>query len=202
MNANNPQAVIIGAVLLVVVLVAIFVIVRERRKAQSRHLRERFGPEYGRVVRAVGDQSKAEAELEAREKRVNQLQLVPLAAAEAAQYGRQWEALQSGFVDDPVRVVGEADRLVRELMLKRGYPMGDFESRAADISVHHPAVVENYRAAQAIAVRNQRGQASTEDLRKAVVHYRVLFEDLLETGAAPRAETRKATVRNEEAVKS
>ena len=202
MNANNPQAVIIGAVLLVVVLVAIFVIVRERRKAQSRHLRERFGPEYGRVVRAVGDQSKAEAELEAREKRVNQLQLVPLPAAEATQYGRQWETLQSGFVDDPVRVVGEADRLVRELMLKRGYPMGDFESRAADISVHHPAVVENYRAAQAIAVRNQRGQASTEDLRKAVVHYRVLFEDLLETGAAPRAGTRKATVRNEEAVKS
>lgn len=201
MNANNPQAVIIGAVLLVVVLVAIFVIVRERRKAQSRHLRERFGPEYGRVVRAVGDQSKAEAELEAREKRVNQLQLVPLPAAEAGQYGRQWETLQSGFVDDPVRVVGEADRLVRELMLKRGYPMGDFESRAADISVHHPAVVENYRAAQAIAVRNQRGQASTEDLRKAVVHYRVLFEDLLETGAAPRAGTRKATVRNEEAVK-
>jgi hypothetical protein len=201
-NANNPQAVIIGAVLLVVVLVAIFAIVRERRKAQSRHLRERFGPEYSRVVRAVGDRSKAEAELEAREKRVNQLQLVPLPAAEATQYGRQWETLQSRFVDNPVGVVGEADRLVRELMLKRGYPMGDFESRAADISVHHPAVVENYRAAQAIAVRNQREQASTEDLRKAVVHYRVLFEDLLETDAAPRAGTRKATVRNEEAVKS
>jgi hypothetical protein len=201
-NAINPQAVIIGAVLLVVVLVAIFVIAREREKAQSRHLRERFGPEYGRVVSSAGDREKAEAELAAREKRVDRLQLVTLPPAEAAQYGRQWETLQSEFVDNPVGVVGEADRLVRELMLKRGYPMGDFESRAADISVHHPAVVENYRAAQVIAVRSHRGQVSTEDLRKAVVHYRVLFEDLLETGAAPMAGTRKATERNEEPVQS
>ena len=201
MNAINPQAVIIGAVLLVVVLVAIFAITRQRRKAQSRHLQERFGPEYGRVVSSVGDRGKAEAELAAREKRVDRLQLVTLPAAEAAQYGRQWETLQSQFVDNPVGVVGEADRLVRELMLKRGYPMGDFESRAADISVHHPAVVENYRAAQVIAVRSRQGQASTEDLRKAVVHYRVLFEDLLETGA-PRAGTRKTTERNEEPVQS
>jgi hypothetical protein len=201
-NANDPQTVIIGVVLLALVLVALFVIVLERKKAQSRHLRERFGPEYGRVVRTVGDRGKAEAELAAREKRVDRLQLVKLPAAEAAQYGRQWETLQSRFVDNPVSVVGEADRLVRELMLKRGYPMGDFESRAADISVHHPAVVENYRAAQVIAVRNQRGQASTEDLRKAVVHYRVLFEDLLETDAAPRAVGREATERNEDTVQS
>jgi hypothetical protein len=201
-NAINPQAVIIGAVLLVVVLVAVFAITRERRKAQSRHLRERFGPEYGRVVSSVGDREKAEAELAAREKRVDRLQLVTLPAAEAAQYARKWETLQSEFVDNPVGVVAEADRLVRELMLKRGYPMGDFESRAADISVHHPAVVENYRAAQVIAVRSHQGQASTEDLRKAVVHYRVLFEELLETGAAPRARTRKATGRNEEPVQS
>jgi hypothetical protein len=201
-NAINPQAVIIGAVLLVVVLVAIFAIARERKRAQSRHLQERFGPEYGRVVSSAGDRGKAEAELAAREQRVDRLQLVTLPAAEAAQYGRQWEALQSEFVDNPVGVVGEADRLVRELMLKRGYPMGDFESRAADISVHHPAVVENYRAAQVIAVRSHDGQASTEDLRKAVVHYRVLFEDLLETGAAPRARTRQATERNKEPVQS
>jgi hypothetical protein len=201
-NTINPQAVIIGAVLLVVVLVAIFAIARERKRAQSRHLQERFGPEYGRVVSSAGDRGKAEAELAAREQRVDRLQLVTLPAAEAAQYGRQWEALQSEFVDNPVGVVGEADRLVRELMLKRGYPMGDFESRAADISVHHPAVVENYRAAQVIAVRSHGGQASTEDLRKAVVHYRVLFEDLLETDAAPRARTRQATERNKEPVQS
>ena len=88
------------------------------------------------------------------------------------------------FVDDPKGVVVQADQLVRELMLKRGYPMGDFERRAADISVDHPAVVENYRAAQAIAARDERGEADTEELRKAVVHYRVLFDEMLEVGEA------------------
>jgi hypothetical protein len=201
-NANNPQAVIVGAVLLVVILVAIFLIARERRKAQSRHLQARFGPEYGRVLSTVGDRGKAEAELTARERRVERLQLIALPAAEAARFTRDWETLQSRFVDNPNGVVGEADRLVRELMLKRGYPMGDFESRAADISVYHPAVVENYRAAQSIAARNQRGQASTEDLRKAVVHYRALFEDLLEASVEPRAETRKSTEPKTDAVQS
>ncbi|HJW10913.1 MAG TPA: hypothetical protein VJ598_03950, partial [Albitalea sp.] len=93
-----------------------------------------------------------------------------------------WKALQSGFVDNPKGVVVQADQLVRELLLKRGYPMGDFERRAADISVDHPAVVSNYRAAQAIAARDQRGEADTEELRKAVVHFRALFDELLEVG--------------------
>ena len=200
MNANSPQAVIIGLVLVVAVAVAIFLIMRERKRAQSRHLKRRFGPEYGRVVSTVGDREKAEAELQAREKRVERLQLVALPAAEAARFAQEWETLQTRFVDNPTGVVGEADRLVRELMLKRGYPMGDFERRAADISVHHPLVVENYRAAQAIAGRNLRGQASTEDLRKAVVHYRALFEDLLEVGGPRKAEVRAATERKKEAV--
>ncbi|MFL6606264.1 MAG: hypothetical protein ACJ8R9_33740 [Steroidobacteraceae bacterium] len=197
---NNPQAVIIGLVLVVAVAVAIFLILRERKRAQSRHLQQRFGPEYGRVVSTVGDRSKAEAELQAREARVERLQLVALPAAEAARFAQEWETLQTRFVDNPTGVVDEADRLVRELMLKRGYPMGDFERRAADISVHHPLVVENYRAAQAIAARNARGQGTTEDLRKAVVHYRALFEDLLEVGGARRAEARAATERKKEAV--
>ena len=124
MNANNPQAVIVGAVLLVAILVAIFLIVRERRKVQSRHLQARFGPEYSRVLRTAGDREKAEAELTARERRVERLQLIALPAAEAARFARDWETLQSRFVDNPNGVVGEADRLVRELMLKRGYPMG------------------------------------------------------------------------------
>jgi hypothetical protein len=199
-NANSPQAVIIALVLVVAVAVAIFLIIRERKRAQSRHLQQRFGPEYGRVVSTAGDQEKAEAELQAREKRVERLQLVALPAAEAARFAQEWETLQARFVDNPTGVVGEADRLVRELMLKRGYPMGDFERRAADISVHHPLVVENYRAAQAIAGRSVRGQASTEDLRKAVVHYRVLFEDLLEVGGPRKAEVRAATEREKEAV--
>ena len=200
MNTISPQAMVIGLLLVVAVAVAVFLILRERKKAQSRHLQQRFGPEYGRVVSTVGDREKAEAELQAREKRVERLRLVALPPAEASRFAQAWETLQTRFVDNPSGVVGEADRLVRELMLKRGYPMADFERRAADISVHHPLVVDNYRAAQAIASRNVRGQASTEDLRKAVVHYRALFEDLLEVGGARKAEVLAATEREKEAV--
>jgi len=127
---------------------------------------------------------KAESELKAREKRVESLHLVPLAPPEAARFSQNWKALQSRFVDDPKGSVIEADRLVRELMEKRGYPVGDFERRAADISVDHPKVVENYRAAQAIALRAGRDAIDTEELRKAVVHYRVLFAELLEVTEA------------------
>jgi hypothetical protein len=201
-NANHTQILIFGAVLVVAIVTAAFLIARERRKVKSRHLQERFGPEYSRVVSTVGDREKAEAELAARERRVERLQLVVLPAAEASRFAQEWEILQSRFVDNPTGVVGEADRLVRELMLKRGYPMGDFERRAADISVHHPAVVENYRTAQAIASRDLRGQASTEDLRKAVVCYRALFEDLLEVGGTRKPATRTETERNREAVRS
>jgi hypothetical protein len=189
-NLNDPQTVILISVIAVAIIGAIFLVARERRRAQSKHLQERFGPEYSRVVQTAGSREKAEAELAARERRVEGLKLVPLAPAEAARFAQAWEALQARFVDNPTTVVGEADRLVRELMLKRGYPMGDFERRAADISVHHPAVVENYRAAQAVAARNLRGQAETEDLRKAVVHYRALFEDLLETRTVKHAAVR------------
>ena len=126
----------------------------------------------------------------------------PLPAAEAARVSEAWAKLQARFVDNPNGVVGEADRLIRELMAKRGYPMGDFERRAADISVHHPAVVEHYRAAQAIALRDERGEASTEELRKAVVHYRALFDDLLNGGAAATPATSAAVARKEEALHS
>jgi hypothetical protein len=182
-NANDPQAILVGAVLLLAVIGVVILVVRARRKAQSDHLQKRFGPEYSRVVKTVGDRDKAEAELRTREARVERLKLVPLSQTEASRFAQEWTLLQSNFVDNPTGIVGEADRLVRELMTKRGYPMGDFERRAADISVHHPAVVDNYRAAQAIALRASRGEASTEDLRKAVVHYRALFEDLLEAGS-------------------
>jgi hypothetical protein len=199
-NAINPQAVVIGLVLIVAVAVAVLLILRERKKAQSRHLQQRFGPEYSRVLGTVGDREKAEAELQAREKRVERLQLVPLSAAEASRLEEAWDTLQTRFVDNPSLVVDEADRLVRELMLRRGYPMGDIERRAADISVHHPLVVDNYRAAQAIAARNARGQGTTEDLRKAVVHYRALFEELLEVDQARKTEVRAATERKREVV--
>jgi len=182
-NANDPQTLIIGAIILLAVIVGVFVVARARRKAQSERLQKRFGPEYSRVMKTVGDREKAEAELKAREARVERLKLVPLSQAEATRFTQEWTLLQGNFVDNPTGIVAEADRLVRELMTKRGYPMGDFERRAADISVHHPTVVDNYRAGQAIALLASRGEASTEDLRKAVVHYRALFEELLEAGS-------------------
>lgn len=152
------------------------------QRVQSQKLQQRFGPEYGRTVDRLGSQTKAEAELRARERRVEKFNIVPLAPAEAARFSQAWNVLQSHFVDDPKGAVVQADALVRELMLKRGFPMGDFERRAADISVDHPVVVENYRAAQGIAERAARGEADTEELRNAVVHYRAIFNELLEVG--------------------
>ena len=150
------------------------------QKKRSHKLQERFGPEYGRTVHELGSRTKGESELKAREKRVERLEIIALAPSDAARFSEAWQALQGRFVDNPKGVVVQAEQLVRELMQKRGYPMGDFESRAGDISVDHPDVVANYRSAQAIAVRDRQGSADTEELRKAVVHYRALFDELLE----------------------
>jgi len=185
MNMNTiPMQWIIVAGVLVVALLAVAAWLISQKKRQSDRLQQRFGPEYGRTVGELGGRTKAESELKAREKRVEHLTILPLAPAEATRFSQAWNALQGRFVDNPKGVVVQADQLVRELMLKRGYPMGDFERRAADISVDHPAVVENYRAAQAIATRDERGEADTEELRKAVVHYRVLFDEMLEVREA------------------
>jgi hypothetical protein len=154
------------------------------KKKQSHRLQQRFGPEYDRTVNDLRSRTKGESELKARERRVELLSIVPLAPAEAAAFTQAWNVLQGRFVDDPKAAVAQADQLVRELMLKRGYPMGDFERRAADISVDHPIVVENYRAAQAIVVREKGAEADTEELRKAVVHYRALFDELLRANEA------------------
>jgi len=180
-NLNSVPAnwIIIAAVLLIA-LAAVAAAIISHRHRQSLKLQRRFGAEYDRSVERLGSRTKAEAELRAREKRVADLHIAPLAPADAARFTQSWNALQSRFIDSPKGVVVEAEQLVRELLLKRGYPMGDFERRAADMSVDHPAIVENYRAAQAIAVRAERGEADTEQLRKAVVHYRTLFDELLE----------------------
>ena len=179
MNTIPLQWIIVAGVVVVVLLAAAAWFFSQRKK-QSARLQQRFGPEYGRTVGELGGRTKAELELKAREKRVEQLSITPLAPAEAARFSQAWNALQGRFVDNPKGVVAQADQLVRELMVKRGYPMGDFERRAADISVDHPTVVEHYRAAQAIAARDERGEADTEELRKAVVHYRVLFDEMLD----------------------
>ena len=182
MNTINTQWILIaGAVAAALSALSVWLV---HRRKQSKRLQVRFGPEYGRTVEDLGSQSKAESELKTRERRVERLDIEPLTAPEAARFCGSWSALQGRFVDNPQNVVVQADQLVRELMLKRGYPMADFEHRAADISVDHPEVINHYRAAQAIAVRGERGQADTEELRQAVVHYRALFDELLEVKGA------------------
>jgi hypothetical protein len=187
METFDTQTWIIIAAALALGLVAIGTWLYTRRK-QSHRLQEHFGPEYDRTVNESGSRSKGESELKAREKRVERLEIIPLASPDAARFTEAWRALQSRFIDNPKGVVVQAEQLVRELMEKRGYPMGDFERRAGDISVDHPGVVANYRSAQAIAQRDQQGTADTEELRKAVVHYRALFDELLEV-REPRQES-------------
>ena len=183
MDAINTQTwlIVVGVAVLVLIALAAWFFYQ---KKQSQRLQQRFGPEYKRTIDQLGSRTKTESELKAREKRVERLHIVPLAPPEAARFSQAWKAVQSRFVDNPKNAVVEADKLVRELMQKRGYPVGDFERRAADISVDHPNVVENYRVAQAIAMRAERGGADTEELRKAVVHYRALFAELLEVQEA------------------
>lgn len=175
-------------VLLVVVIVALVVIGLAAwwytRRQRTAGLRGRFGAEYDRALSEQGDQHRAESSLEAREQRVQQLDIRPLSSADRDRFAESWRSVQAQFVDDPKGATEEADRLVAEVMQTRGYPIGDFEQRAADISVDHPQVVENYRAAHKVALRNERDEANTEDLRKAMVHYRSLFEELLEAQEA------------------
>ena len=183
----------IVAALMVFALVAFVLWFVAKKRKQSFRLQRRFGSEYDRSVNAFGSQRNAEANLLAREKRVARFSLTPLSDLDAARYSQAWNELQAQFVDDPHGVVARADQLLRELMLKRGYPTGDFERRANDISVDHPGLVASYRLAQAIAVRNEGDAAAdTEELRQAVVHYRALFDDLLAVGEgrqeAPPAE--------------
>ena len=169
----------IAVIVIAIVAVALgaFYIIQKRR---STHLRSRFGPEYHRTVSEFGDRTKAERELERRERRVERFHVRPLSPTDRDRFAEQWRIEQARFVDDPAGAVIEADKLVNAVMSARGYPMGEFEQRADDISVDHPHVVENYRAARDIASRHSRGEASTEDLRKSMVLYRALFDDLLE----------------------
>ena len=170
---------IVLVIALVVVVGIVAWLVMQRRRTEE--LRKRFGPEYDRIVSEQGDLRRAESELEARKERVERLDIWLLSPAERERFAKAWQSAQARFVDEPTTAIKEADRLVAEVMQARGYPVGDFEQRVADISVDHPNVVTNYRAARAIALANDRGEANTEDLRKAMVHYRGLFEDLLET---------------------
>ena len=173
-NSIVLAAIVVG---LVVVALVISALTRGRR---HKDLKERFGPEYDRTVAEVGRRGKAEKELEQRTRRVEKLSLHPLPAADRERYQQLWRTAQAHFVDSPLTAVTEADQLVAEVMRARGYPVADFEQRAADLSVDHPVLVDNYRRGHALAVTAQHGKGGTEELRQAMVHYRALFEVLLQ----------------------
>jgi hypothetical protein len=161
------------------------------QRRHSTRLRSRFGEkEYERTMMENGDRRRAEALLDERAKRVESFRLRELSPADRVRFGNLWEQVQAHFVDAPSGAVVEADRLLGDVMAARGYPVADFEQRAADISVDHPLVTQNYRSAHAIALSHASGQASTEDLRRAMIHYRALFEDLVREPAVIEAEQR------------
>ena len=165
----------------VAILVAGAIAAYMARKNQTKRLRERFGPEYDRTVSEHDGQREAEKELAERERKRERLDIVPLEPEAQKRYAKSWQDVQMRFVDDPPQAIGDADRLVTDVMRDRGYPMDDFDQRAADISVDHPQVVESYRSAHVIYEQHQNNGAETEDLRQAFVHYRALFEELLES---------------------
>lgn len=179
----TTTTVLILIAVIVVVAIAAFAIIR---REHSRKLRAHFGPEYERAFRQYGGSAKAEEALAARQKRMEKVRIHPLSDAERDRFANLWYRVQSRFVDDPKGSIREADSLLMEVMVARGYPMSDFERRADDLSVDYPHVVSNYRVAHEIALSDQNGEASTEDLRNAVVCYRKLFEELLEGQPAAR----------------
>jgi FtsZ-interacting cell division protein ZipA len=178
--------VIVLIVIVVVVLVALGLLMSRRRRTQQ--LQDRFGPEYERAVTETGDRKVAESELLERQARRDKFDVVPLDPAARERYLEEWHRTQALFVDSPAEATREADRLIIDVMRERGYPVDDFEQRAADVSVDHPQVVDDYRAARTISAANDKGEASTEDLRQALVHYRSLFEELLDTGRPDQAD--------------
>jgi hypothetical protein len=178
----DPKIIVLAAVVILIIAVLAVMYVRKRRSTTA-DLRQRFGPEYERAVREHGSERKAEAKLADREKRVEKLTIRDLDPSERERFVERWGSVQSPFVDSPKGAVAEADDLVSSLMKTRGYPVSDFDQRAADISVDHPRVVDNYRTAHEIALRVGKDEATTENLRTAMIHYRSLFEELVQAPA-------------------
>jgi hypothetical protein len=176
-------------IVVVAALVVAAVAYKLGRRQRSEGLRERFGPEYERTVAERGQRSAAESELSQRERRREQLDITPLSSEARERYATSWRETQTRFVDEPSEAVQQADELVRRVMGERGYPVESFDQQESDISVDHPGVVRDYRAAHGISLANNHGQASTEDLRQAMVHYRSLFDDLLGSGGDSSART-------------
>ena len=174
----NSTYIIVAVVLILVIMGAIMApnFIRHKRTEQ---LHDQFGTEYDHTVEALGDEKKANAELDERQKRVKALNIIPLSDSQRKRYLSDWAAVQSKFVDEPGVAVTDADGLIMEVMQIRAYPISDFEQRAADVSVSYPALVSNYRAAREISIKNKQQEANTEELRQAMIYYRSLFEELL-----------------------
>jgi len=183
---TTPEFIVI-AVIVVAVIVGIAAVFLQIRRSRKERLQRRFGLEYDRAVAAQGSERKAETVLEDRQKRVENLPLRELAPGERERFLDRWKAVQLAFVDSPRGAVTEAEDVITAVMQARGYPVTDFEQRAADISVDHPRVTENYRAAHTVEARLRAGQVTTtEDLRTAMIHYRALFDELVQPMPAER----------------
>jgi hypothetical protein len=176
---DTVLVIVIIAVVALVLLGAAYWFVQSQNQKRTGELRGRYGSEYDRAVSEAGDRKRAEQELQEREKRVSRFQIKPLAETQRQEYSGRWRDVQARFVDDPAGAMTDADRLCNDVMTARGYPMGDWEQRAADVSVDHAQVVANYRAAHRIYEQHESGQSDTEQLRQAMVHYRALFDELL-----------------------
>lgn len=176
----NSTYIIIAVILILVIMGMILAQIFSRRK-RSEQLHNQFGTEYDLAVETTGNEKKAHAELNERQKHVEALNIRPLSIEERERYLADWAAVQSKFVDEPGKAIEDADGLIMEVMQLRNYPTSDFEQRAADVSVSYPALVSNYCAAREIAVKNKQYQADTEELRQAVIYYRSLFKELLGT---------------------
>jgi hypothetical protein len=175
--------IVIGAA--VVAGVAVWLITSRKR---TERLQDRFGPEYNRVASSAESKREAETELARREERREELDIRPLSEASRADYVKDWKAIQAEFVDEPSRAVTRADSLLQSVMAERGYPVEKFDQRAADLSVDHPKVVENYREGHRLATKSYEDDSGTEELRQAMRHYRALFEELVESGSGERSD--------------
>jgi hypothetical protein len=179
LSARELAIIVAAAAIVVGVIIVAIAAWFSLRKRRTEKLRAQFGAEYDRAVKEDGGRRHAEAGLKERTARVQSFNIRPLTAGDRARFGESWSRVQARFVDGPGGAVTEADHLLRDVMSTRGYPVSDFEQRAADISVDHPLVMKNYRTAHAIAVRQTQGRANTEDLRQAMIHYRTLFGELV-----------------------
>jgi hypothetical protein len=184
MSTSALIVLVVGVVAIAVVAILLY------RRQKTRRLKTTFGPEYDRTLQKEGS-ARGEAILESRHKRVQKLNIRPLNSAECDHFAAEWRSVQEQFVDDPRRAVAQADHLINEALRLRGYPVGDFEQQAADLSVDYARVVEDYRTAHQVAMEDEQGRATTEDLRRAMQHYRNLFEHVLDTHVVKHEEVRR-----------